>query len=211
MIHLALTMALVSQCTAYDNQDFDRGVIIEDHLPKVWLEKDIPLVIILDKNLEGLQSTVEAALGWWNTQLGFNAFVFAGVMDMREGVNINGASPILALSPQYKSIGDTKLLPKVGPISFGMIGVKSSLVKQKRAAFRVLRHELGHLLGLAHDKNPSSIMSAKGNELTGKDRELLKELYNSEQKPTDGSDGRKPNDEGAAENQFPSGSRKLRI
>lgn len=218
MIHLAaLAISLVSQCSAYDSVDFDRGVIMEEHLPKVWLDRDIPLIVVLDSDLAPLDQTVRAAIDWWNAELGFNVFLYAGMLPVKQGIDINGASPILELSPKYKTDADTKLLPVVGPIGFGMIGVKASLGKNKRRALFLLKHELGHLLGLAHDRDPRSIMTVKGKQkrfVTDRDKSLLKGLYNSEsseRKPSEGSDGGQPLDEGATKNRYKGSGDEIRI
>jgi hypothetical protein len=215
IVPAAIAFLLTAQCEAYDGNDYDRGVIVEENFPKVWNASDIPLVVVLDSDLVALEPLVQEAIAWWSGQVGFNPFLYAGMLPVKTGIDIRGAIPIYELNDAHPNDGDTVLLPKVGMVEVGAIGVKADLAKTPDKALRVLKHELGHLLGLAHDKDPKSIMSASGDvgdQVTINDRKLLKELYGSgRRKPQKRSDGRKYIDQGGSENPNEGGRSLLRI
>ena len=161
----------------------DAGVFPHMKFPQDWP----PLTIVLDPALEEMESyymtALKEAAAWWEKETGRRYFVPPG--ELGRGGHI---IPVLEdLDDTERAEGavayvDVRMDTKTGYLCSAPIyllvshrGLHPELMAD------IFKHELGHCLGLMHDKDPRSIMYHKagghGQFVSPKDVDLLEETY----------------------------------
>lgn len=171
-----------------------------------WRRDDFPLVLWAHPNSFIWSKHVEQACAWWNEKLGFEAFRWIGTTDMpyeewvkREQVAIVLLQPLPdSKDPEFeKKFFQSWTLsafdPMTGRIMRGLLWMSQAPMVwgTPYIADRTARHELGHLLGLDHDLDESSLMFGsigaehKPYDATNHDIDLLRSLYAKELRKSD--------------------------
>ena len=114
----------------------------------VWGPNVLPFVVIVDKQLESdYLPAIDGAITWWNEQTGRTLFQRRGELWGDTGlvvfIRYTGADKILGMAE------------RTGPTNAVIYLRDYEDVPQ---ASRVVRHELGHVLGLQHEKFSESLM-----------------------------------------------------
>lgn len=154
--------------------------------PLHWAREHMPVVVLTDVDAFGWSSEVEAGCKWWNAQVGLPLFVYQG-----EVPTAAYAAAVLALERPGTVLvqiragteggGHTRLqyVRERGELGAAPISVGGDTPIGLRP--RVIAHELGHALGLAHDEAQTSVMApvADGTPyyVTTADRQLLHRWY----------------------------------
>lgn len=137
-----------------------------------WAKSRMPLQVYANE-----LPLVEQAIDRINAELGFSALA---VWDMRRAPDVFVAVNVRPLTKRYNG-GVTQHYYSEGRFvaAIATWGNESAFTE-----YLVLLHEFGHVLGLAHDPRPESMMfpriPAEGHHaiaLTGHDRQLLRGLY----------------------------------
>ena len=152
--------------------------------PEMLKVNPVPMMVYLEKGSESQYDIFQRAVDDLNTQAGFELFRPNRIDHVSAFYN----SRIFFDEPaQGKKLGWVSH-SKSGEKVVGQIHI-SSAVASDRELFLVLQHELGHLIGLAHDDYNMSIMfPSELNEwetgafstphLSDTDKRILNELYN---------------------------------
>lgn len=115
--------------------------------PITWPALPLTVTYALDDG--AYDQSLAAALAYWNSELGFTAFV---------------AAPAGDLSADVQVISGSATDPGLGAAYHVVVAGQLTAVIELRApgdvseVYRVFSHELGHVLGLAHDPGETSIM-----------------------------------------------------
>lgn len=130
-------------------------------LDLVWPEEQLPILIgveaLNDEGRRDGRSTVANAIEVWNHQVGFNVFQLvpegddsnaAAIVDWGVPVEVGHSRGREGGWVSHRIDGNGRLLADVGIIH----------IATNRLAFLVTVHELGHLIGLAHDPYEASLM-----------------------------------------------------
>ena len=161
----------------------DEGLIEAPVGPLHWSKEFIPLMVLLDPELEHWEELVNAACMRWNHAVDRYVFLYSGIIDDEDTRAFEGRSPgiiIVRLGHEDEnSHASLTFNPGSGEILAAPIRLRPEITKKSE---RVILHELGHVLGLAHDPQlPGSVMYPravdKPFEITDPDRELLREWY----------------------------------
>jgi predicted Zn-dependent protease len=148
-----------------------------------WEPEHLPIAIVLDETLSlGWNDAVVQAIAFWNRSLGIDVFNFLG--DVEEPAVFCSNSPgIVPVMPRLHDKHDAATFLRydedTGRIMSAPIFVDPNADQKLR--YRVMAHELGHALGLAHFDAPVSVMFYKAMTgeftLTNTERDLLKSWY----------------------------------
>lgn len=153
--------------------------------PLQWNKRDFPLrvaVLPVDNQptTEG-ESTARLVVRDWNSQLRFQAFAPELVQPSEANVFLFYGT---AYDPSNHEGGDTshRMLRNRMQASVHVASVSTNVIE-----YRILFHEMGHVLGLAHDPFPASAMYPNTLEsseddlvlmtVTQDDKKLLRHLY----------------------------------
>lgn len=160
----------------------DRGLIIDaDGDPLRWSKFHIPLLIVVRPDVAFWTLTFRYAIDLWNERTGIDLFVWGGISE-NEALGVEPGPGIIAIesAPDNGSAFHTRLtVAEDGEIRAAPIRVTGT--PSDVNADRIATHELGHVLGLAHDDYRSSVMFPRAVsdsfEITDKDVETLQEWY----------------------------------
>jgi hypothetical protein len=151
--------------------------------PLHWAPEHIPLKVFLSTNLSEWDKEVQEACEWWNKQTKTNLFIYRGMIPELWLPKRPGFITITSRG-NTKGGGHTRLRynKESGEIGYAPVYLDNETIQIIRK--RVVAHELGHVLGLAHDENLSeSVMVKKayiGDFIVTKaDIELLQQTYNN--------------------------------
>jgi len=178
LIIVAIAIALVATLIAFGVLTRDKGVMTIAQ----WDPKRLPFTLIVEETLDGRRPQIREALrwavSWWNKALDFEVFVPIG------SVGLGDTIPVMTMDREGRALALTRHTTNdAGEILSAAVYVDLDLsAKVNRTELRRgLAHELGHLLGLAHDDVTDSVMYSKatGSEpiLTEADRALLITMY----------------------------------
>lgn len=150
----------------------DNGLIEEGGCPVAWKRGNIPIFIALDPTAADWEKPLKEALEFWSDARP-GLFLYGGVMDQTE--TSGSIVGVVATSGAPNSL--TRLGVNNCVINGGVVEVRMEEKNQRR----VITHELGHVLGLAHDDQKASVMypaSVPGEfHVTKKDLALLQATY----------------------------------
>lgn len=147
-----------------------------------WRPGDLPLLVALDPSAQKRWSApLERSVQWWREQTGYDLFVVAlpGISDARS------SRVWLSTTDEYEPLHGTSFL------TLPDCRIVQSEIRLPTAANSIyddsiVRHELGHALGLAHDDYAASIMHLKATlraqRVTAGDVELIRDAYFSDSK-----------------------------
>jgi predicted Zn-dependent protease len=145
----------------------------------VWAQR-MPLKMrVVGEHDPWQQKALAEAAHSLNDELGFDAFVLVGVESVDVTASFDapaeeGSLPFAGRVRHYADSGGLK-------VNACALLLKNVVLADQNAV--VLRHELGHVLGLAHDAEANSLMTDKPLEsgrfypMTARDRERLRALY----------------------------------
>lgn len=168
--------------------EYDAGLIIVANCVIKWNRKILPIGVFFEP---GLPEDIMVAYRLASTEL--NGIIGAPILSLGS-IWQNGEVPrpvpvgfLMVRSCKELPCEDvggstTHNLKEYGQIISSEVRIQPGLGKNTLLA--IMRHELGHVLGLAHDKNPISIMNPHLNSafvsdkiFTKNDVELLREIY----------------------------------
>ena len=113
-----------------------------------WNAEAVPIIVLVDEALEPhYLPAIDDAIEWWNNQAGRKLF------NRRGELRADAALVIVMLYRGKRDI--LGLAERLGP---GSAVVYLRAYDESRLHARVVRHELGHVLGLAHEKAGGSLM-----------------------------------------------------
>lgn len=160
-----------------------------------WDRDDLPLLLVVDPAAEHWAPDIYAAAKWWNKKLGFTAFLYLGVKRPSLDMLTDGSIIIVTNFP-WPDPSDPEFGRLAGRSETGLLSHRETgrtlrsivFMTQNKEVFddrfiavRMVRHELGHVLGLAHDPFEDSLMFPITNEtpydVTDSDLEILRDLY----------------------------------
>lgn len=153
----------------YDTSGFPASFLSECGAGElvVW---QLPVPVAIDPKYPHPE-VARAALKWWNEQLGGTVFIETDLDDSRVLISTDGP-----VGPNL--VGETHFMRHPVAGIFVLVAMLSNYTNDPV----VIRHELGHVLGLGHDMNAVSIMHSGGKpsprELRAEDRQALRLLYN---------------------------------
>ena len=177
MTRLSFLLALSFSCAApsrleplissYVDPALDAGfrTVQEDGTGEtVWWAKDnIPLILMFDQTARPWAATFRVAAEAWNTVLGFNAFIPMPCCTERLSAVLKSGQTKSVIAILSAPVPINQATTYFQAVETGEIGSAALLMPGGRftggTAFLMASHELGHLLGLAHDPElPTSIM-----------------------------------------------------
>lgn len=182
MVMVALSL-VGSDCERRRVEELDEGLFAE---PEYF-----PWSVVAEPELE-LQ--VENACSWWNDEMSRDGVVRVVFLPEPGAEYPPGTAGVIPVSFGYIPLNDDETEPggvfdygeRDGLLVFGSITVSADFEYHTDTVSSVLRHELGHALGLADDPNSidlNSVMSyelAENGALTDHDFDLVAEVYDAD-------------------------------
>lgn len=136
-----------------------------------WHPDQVPLDILIDSNVDpDYAPLVRDAIHYWNEQVGCRVFNEIGELSNGGTVTFS-ALTVISPSILYAYVS------KAGSSAVVWIQKPEDIQYHDR----VIRHELGHVLGLAHDEDKTSLMYERVGiqpySILDRDRQLVHDLY----------------------------------
>ena len=162
----------------------DNGLMVRDGLE---LHVDFFPQTVTADDLEGDTELLPEAVTWWNDQLDFEAFE---QVDHIADINVTiGYVPITDWNPEYPDQGEAGLAEVTydssGVINDCQVTLSSDVSYHRPTLLQVLKHELGHCLGLDDDPGPPTTVDLRSvmgvpldplGEVTDHDQELIEAM-----------------------------------
>jgi hypothetical protein len=178
-IFLALIIAFLVYGIA-TRENLDRGLMERDGKKLTWDTECFPLSIwFFYETPDWLVMAYKTASNEWCDKTGVRFFDYGtdAPLDLKWSKLTRSHVGIRLGTEQHKASTRHKYDPKTGEIGSAII----EFCTDQNDAYRVMLHELGHVLGLAHDDLKSSIMHSKLDRRsqypTAEDVALLKNVY----------------------------------
>lgn len=128
-----------------------------DDLPARWHPDSLPLFVVLSPVVGAWQPVFEEGVEYWNDTLGRTAFVLGAPRNIPAPELRAGNGPVVVL-PGNGFTTRWWAAPTTGQILFALIEV-DDFEGPPETALALVRHELGHVLGLGHDPPGNSLMA----------------------------------------------------
>ncbi len=163
---------------------------------KGWDKKALPLALIIHRQVDDPEhlDAFGWAIDWWNDESGRNLFLTlgeaAGAWDKGDmsATYVNVRSFPLVIHEHERDHSRALAFARVTADKTGAIMSATVYVdgdkfynSDKRIRRRAAAHELGHVLGLAHDQSSWSVMHGRVHsgpiELKGNDKDYIEETY----------------------------------
>lgn len=181
----ALALAIIGGGTfALRRRQQDRGLLRVDDGERVHHSKqNLPLMVVWAPEMGGWLDSIRWCVDWWNEQVGTTVFIVGGQVQGEEAAAFGqGAPGIVPLMPKGR---DAKPHTSLRVQANGLVLASPVFLDSERDEFfqrKILAHELGHCLGLAHDDSSDSVMYPEiANplyiKLSRQDRKLLQRWY----------------------------------
>lgn len=156
-----------------------------------WHRASLPIPVMLEHTSEHLRKETAEAMVWWNDKAGIELFKAGGVLtfpkeqpdgtilveDVSDGSLEDDEGNIHGLTT-WRAKDDTGYCRAV---SMHVRVPGKGIVEWENTRAKIMRHELGHSLGLDHDDWERSVMyrgtKFELDTLTEDDHKLLKETY----------------------------------
>lgn len=170
--------------------EYDKHGLFENI--KLWNKNQniVPFMIIIDEDLSN-KSIIKAcntAIEFWNKNLGFEILKRINEIGHGETIPLMPMNSLCNLKQENNSLGYTRLMLRDGFIWSASIYLnKTKFDKLSNIQlWRVIAHEIGHVIGLEHDSVKNSIMYPSVINsipvVTGYDSELLIKAYGKKQR-----------------------------
>lgn len=161
-----LLVFLLVGCTKVDVPFVERVESSNDHPTELhWYPEDFPLEVVADKRIPPTQQfALQEAITEWNEAVGFTAFTLSREIDWWNpelSARLRGTVYV-----QRYDISDLDFSNEVQGIAIldlvdtqiRSVAIFLDVDVSEENVTLVLKHELGHSLGLVHDFNPASVM-----------------------------------------------------
>jgi hypothetical protein len=163
---LTFIMATVFSCTGCSEIFIakappDHGLLeTSQGAPQRWARTDLPLLVFVDRFAESYVPVVQLAAHTWNEMIGCPVFlVFGSPVDGLAQTFEDTHTTVVGVLLRQFGDPETRMLTDE---ESGLIGHAAVFLPPgsypSRHALLYTMHELGHVLGLAHDENPTSLM-----------------------------------------------------
>ena len=162
-----------------------RAAVEAERVEPVWLEapgvvpwRSLPIRVRMAADLDTYAVAASTAMRMWNEQVGCQLFKEVPPESMSYEVRILflEGQPCEGVTP----VPDHKVAASVYFCQMGGVDISVERLDEMQAAYAVFAHELGHVLGLAHD--PSGLMAPRTEAMTlvlpsDKDIAAVRERY----------------------------------
>jgi hypothetical protein len=165
----------------------DVGLMVRDGHELKWHKSDFPLECMYDAEELSPEylTAIESVMAEFNTQVGFSLFGHCLSWVVPGGMPEHAESTVIIdLCEDRKAHGATtkhRYDKKTGQILSASVCIDPGL--SGLTLYKAVLHEMGHVIGLDHDREKTSIMypsiGARPKELSKKDVSLLRGVYDA--------------------------------